>query len=262
MSHEAPVFVALLGSRGALLYRYARSALEYLETVDEPPSESRHRRRGLRSDRAGRGYPTPRGALETEVAHERQLAQSHRLATSVAARLALVAGRDGCIVVGGAPQQTRFLFDALPQPLQLRTVVSSALDRAATRDAIVRGAKRAAREWHSRRGRLLVSRIFNHSGQRSVAGLRALEWAVYQKAVDLLLISPRFLEADRERAERLLLAALGQGAAVEVLSGDAAALLNSVADGVGARLRFSVDPRGAKSPMVDREPTPVAPHAS
>jgi len=262
ISHEAPVFVALLGSRGALLYRYERGALEYLETVDEPPSESRQRRRGLRSDRAGRGYPTPRGALETEVAHERQLAQSHRLATSVAARLGLVTGRDGCIVVGGAPQQTRFVFDALPQPLQLRAVVSSALDRAATHDAIVRGAKRAAREWRSRRGRLLVSRIFNHSGQRSAAGLRALEWAVYQKAVDLLLISPRFLDTERERAERLLLDALGQGATVEVLSGDAAALLNSVADGVGARLRFSVAPGAAKSAMFDREPTSVAPRAS
>jgi hypothetical protein len=263
VSHEAPVLVGLLGARGALLYRYAHGVLEYLETVDEPPSASRQRRRGLRSNRAGRGYPTPRGALKTEVAHERQLAQSHRLATSVAARLGLVAGRDDCIiVVGGAPQQTRVVFDALPQPLQRRTVVSSALDRGATHDTIVRGAKRAAREWRSRHGRLLVSRIFNHSGQRGVAGLRALEWAVYQKAVDLLLVSPRFLDAERERAEQLLLAALGQGAAVEVLSGDAAALLDTVGDGVGARLRFSVDPRAAKSAMFDREPAPVSPRAS
>jgi hypothetical protein len=261
--HESPVIVALVHSRTARLYRYVHGALESLEAMQPPALERRLRERGVRSERAGRGYPAPRGAVKTEIAHERQLAQSHRLATAIAARLTLLAAPDGCIVIGGPPQQSRFVFDALPRQLQRHAVVSSELDHAAKPDAIVRGAKRAAREWRSRRGRGLVSRIFIHSGPHSVGGLAALERALYLKAVDLLLISPRFLHLERARAERLLLAALGQGAEVEVLSGDAGTLLDSVADGVGARLRFSIDAQASRSAAFDRSATTTtAPRAS
>ena len=262
IKHESPVIVALVRSRTARLYRYVHGALELLEAMEAPAFERPVRERGVRSERAGRGYPAPRGALKTEVAHERQVAQSHRLATTAAARLTLLAARDGCIVVGGLPQQTRFVFDALPRQLQHRTRVSSELDGAPTHDAIVRGAKHGAREWRSRRGRGLVSRIFIHSGPHSVGGLAALERALYLKAVDLLLISPRFLHLERARAERLLLAAVQQGAQVEVLSGDAGTLLDSVADGVGARLRFSVDARASRSAAFNRPAMTTAPRAS
>jgi hypothetical protein len=262
IKHESAVFLALVHSRAAHLFRYVHGELDSLGTMQASAFESRVRRCGVRSERAGRGYPVPRGALKTEIAHERQLAQSHRLASAVAARLTLLAGTDGCIVVNGPPQQTRFVFDSLPRQLRRRTVVSSELDRTATHDAIVRRAKHAAREWRSRRGRLLVSRIFNHSGRRSVGGLPALQRALYLKAVDLLLISPRFLHFERACAERCLLAALGQGAAVEVLSGDAGTLLDIVADGVGARLRFSIDVPVGTSAAFDRWASPAAPPAS
>jgi hypothetical protein len=262
IKHESPVFVALVHSRTARLYRYVHGALESLETMQAPAFEGQLGQRGVRAERTGRGYPAPRGALKTEVAHERQLAQSHRLATALAARLTLLAGPDGCIVVSGPPQQTRCVFASLPRQLQRRTVVSSELDRTATYEAIVRRAKHAAREWRSRRGRLLVSRIFIHDGRRSAAGLPALQRALYLKAVELLLVSPRFLHLERARAERLLLAALIQGAAVEVLSGDAGTLLDSVADGVGARLRFPINEPAGTSATLDRSATSAAPQAS
>ena len=262
IKHEYPVFVALAHSRTARLYRYVDGALESLETMQAPAFEGQLGQRGVRAERTGRGYPAPRGALKTEVAHERQLAQSHRLATALAARLTLLAGPDGCIVVSGPPQQTRCVFASLPRQLQRRTVVSSELDRTATYEAIVRRAKHAAREWRSRRGRLLISRIFIHSGRRSAAGLPALQRALYLKAVELLLVSPRFLHLERARAERLVLAALVQGAAVEVLSGDAGTLLDSVADGVGARLRFSINESVGTSATLDWPATSAAPQAS
>ena len=262
IKHESPVIVALVRSRTARLYRYVHGALELLEATEAPAFERPARERSVRSERTGRGYPAPRGALKTEVAHERQVAQSHRLATAVAARLTLLAARDGCIVLGGPPQQSRFVFDALPRQLQQRTIVSSELDGPPTHDAIVRGAKRAAREWRSRRGRGLVSQIFIHSGPHSVGGLAALERALYLKAVDLLLISPRFLHLERARAERLLLAAVQQGAQVEVLSGDSGTLLDSVAGGAGARLRFPIDARASRSAVFDRSAMTTAPRAS
>jgi len=249
-------------SRAARLYRYSHGALDSFDTIQAPAFESLLRQRGVRAERGGRGYPAPRGALKTELAHERQLAQSHRVATALATRLTLLAGPDSCVVVSGPPPQTRFVVDSLPRQLQGRTVVSSELDRTATHDAIVRSAKHAAREWRSRRGRLLVSHVFNHSGRRSVAGLPALQRALYLKAVDLLLISPRFLHLECARAERLLLAAVGQSAAVEILSGDAGTPLDSVGDGVGARLRFSIDEPVVTSATLDRSATPAAPRAS
>jgi hypothetical protein len=263
LKHECPVVVALVQTRGARLYRYVHGALELLEVMQAPALENRLRRpHGARSERGGRGYPAPRSALKTDIAQERQLARFHRLAASLAGRLTLFAGADGCILIGGPPQQTRFVFDALPQQLRRRAVVSPELDQSASSEAIVRAAKHAAREWRSRRGRQLVSRIFVHSGQRAVAGLPAVQRALYLKAVDLLLLSPRFLHVERGHAERLLHAAIGQGADVEVLSGDAGALLDSVADGVGARLRFSIDAPERISASIDRSATSVAPCAS
>jgi hypothetical protein len=259
IKHESPVLVAVVHSRGARLYRYVHGALESLETMQAPAFESRLRQRGVGT---GRGYPAARGALETEVAHERQLAQTHRFATAVAARLTLLTGPDGCIVVSGLPQQTRFVCDALPRHLQRRVVVSSELDRTATYDAIVRCAKQSAREWRFRRGRLLVASIFVHSGQRSVAGLPGLQRALYLKAVDLVLMSPRFLHQERARAEQLLHAAMRQGADVEVLSGDAGTLLDSVAGGVGARLRFAINAAAGTPAVFDRSTTATAPRAS
>jgi hypothetical protein len=263
LKHECPVIVALVQSRAARLYRYVHGTLESLGAMEARASGDGLRgARRTRTERGGRGYPAPRSALKTEVAHQRQLAQFHRLATALAGRLTLLAGPDGCILVGGPPQQTRFVFDALPRQLQRRAVVSPELDQSASSDAIVRAAKHAAREWRARRGRQLVSRIFVHSGQRAVAGLPALQRALYLKAVDLLLVSPRFLHLERGHAERLLHAALAQGADVEVLSGDAGTLLDGVADGVGARLRFSIDAPARTSTLFDHSATPIAPRAS
>ncbi|MFL5615370.1 MAG: hypothetical protein ACJ796_17005 [Gemmatimonadaceae bacterium] len=263
LKHECPVIVALVQTRGARLYRYVHGALESLGAIETRGTEDGLRvARRTRTERSGRGYPAPRSALKTEAAHQRQLAQSHRLATALAGRLTLLAAADGCIVVGGSPQQTRFVFETLPPQLQRRAVVSSELDQSASSNAIVRAAKHAAREWRSRRGRQLVSRIFVHSGQRAVAGLPALQRALYLKAVDLLLLSPRFLHVERGQAELLLHAALAQGSDVEVLSGDAGALLDSVADGVGARLRFPIDAPARISASIDRSATSVAPWAS
>lgn len=263
LKHDCPVIVAVVQSRAARLYRFVHGALEALDVMQARTSENGLRNaHRARTERGGRGYPAPRSALKTEVAHRRQLAQFHRLATALAGRLTLLAGSDGCILVGGPPQQSRFVFDALPRQLQRRVVVSSELDQTASTEVIVRAAKRAAREWRSRRGRQLVSRIFVHSGQRAVAGVPALQRALYLKAVDLLLVSPRFLHLERAQAERLLHAAIAQGADVEILSGDAGALLDGVADGLGARLRFSIDAPSQTSTLVDRAPTPIAPRAS
>lgn len=193
--------------------------------------------------RAGRGYPAPRSALNTETAAQRRLVDFQRFASRLAARLTLWAGPDGFICVGGAAEWSRLVAASVPRRLHDRLIVSAELEQRASPSAISRAAKRAARELRSRRGREMISRVLARREHRAVAGLPAIQRAIRMKAVDLLLVSPRFLHIEADRVERVLQSAFGQGAHIEVLSGDAGLLLDRVADGVAARLRFAIDPK-------------------
>lgn len=242
LKQHRPVIVALVQSRVAKLYRYSHGCLEALEQIHIAPADSRESRtRRSATERGGRAYPAPRSAVTTEIAQRRQVAEFQRLTAALAARLTLLAGHDGWILLGGAQEWSRPVHEALPRRVHDRALVSGELSHAASTEGIVRAAKRAARELRGRRGREMVSRIVGRAGPRALAGVPALLRALHMKAVDLLLVSPRFLELEGDRAERLLHAALVQGAEVEVLSGDSGTLLDRVADGVAARLRFAID---------------------
>jgi hypothetical protein len=261
LKHHRPVIVALVQSSVAKLYRYSYGRLEALEEIRVSPDDCRESRtRRSATERGGRAYPAPRSAVTTEIARRRQDAEFHRLAAALAARLTLLAGRDGWILLGGAQECSRPAREALPRRVHDRALVSADLSHAASTEGIVRAAKRAARELRGRRGREIVSRIVGRAGHRATAGVPALKRALHVKAVDLLLVSPRFLQLEGDRAERLLQAALVQGAEVEVLSGDSGILLDRVAEGVAARLRFTIDaPRETASQATA---APLAPQAS
>lgn len=258
LKHERPVIVVLGHPRGALVYRYAHGNLEALDSVvlsnDGDPRAARRRAGNER----GAGRPRPRAALKTEVSQQRQLAQLHRIGSALVPRLRLLAAADACIVIGGAPQWTGIVLRALPRPLQRRSIVTSELNHTAASRAIIRVAKRAARELRSRRGQEVISRILGRSAYRAAAGVPALQRALYSNAVDHLFVSPRFLHLEREWAERLLHAALAQGARVDVLSGDAGILLDRLAGGAVARLRFAIEAKRdapkAEAPVIAMSP--------
>ena len=60
-------------------------------------------------------------------------------------------------------------------------------------------------------------------------------------AVDLLLVTPRFIDGHEREAEDLVRAAIDSGAEVEVPSGETADRLDRAASGIAARLRFAID---------------------
>jgi stalled ribosome rescue protein Dom34 len=192
--------------------------------------------------------------------HRRKLAEFQRIASRLVSRLTLLAGSDAFILVGGSAEWSRLAAAALPRRIHDRVVVTSELEHRASPSAIVRAAKRAARELRSRRGRELISRMLSRIEYRAVAGLPALQRALHAKAVDLLLVSPRLLHREADLAERVLQSAIRQGAQVEVLSGDSGVLLDQLADGVVARLRFAIDPK--PEPMLYQPNIPFSPHAS
>lgn len=243
LANESVVIVALLRSREARLFRYAHGGLEMLDELRLSSGEAASASvRSARVRRAGRGYPAPRSAPETDSMQRQHGAELRRLARALAARVTLLANDDAILLVSGAPEWRRLAMEALPPRLRVRAVVSGELEANAPASAIVRAAKRARRDVQSRRGRELVSRTLGRVGHRAVAGIPALQRALRLKAVDLLLASPHFLELEDDWAERLLQAALAQGARVEVVTGDAGALLDHLGDGVAARLRFAIDP--------------------
>jgi hypothetical protein len=256
LKHERPVIVALVHAHAVSLSRYVNGKLEALE-----PVRSSWEGRGIRNSRRGRARPGARNAVETEVGSQRHREQVRRLASRLVARLTLLAGRDGFLLVGGSPEGTREVMSTLPRELRERSISSREIDQTSSTVEIVRAAARAARELRSRRGRNLVSRMLDHMGNRAVGGVPALQRALLQRAVDVLLVSPRFLHIEKQRAEQLLHAALAQGAEVEVLSGEVGVLLDALADGVAARLRFGIDsPSRVRSD--GRTPVPLSPSAS
>ena len=261
LKQHTPVVVALVQSRGAHVYRYVNDTLESVDElrVSSGQDDADRSERAARS-RVGRGYPAPRSALETDTARRRRLVEFQRFASRLATRLTLVAGRDAFILFGGADAWSRVAAAALPARLQDRVIVTAELDHRASPSAIARAAKRAARQLRSRRGRHLISKVLAGIEYRAVAGLPALQRAIRSKAVDLLLVSPRFLHVEADRAEALLHSALRQGARIEVLSGDAGLLLDQVAQGVGARLRFAIDPKPEPAPYQPH--TPLSPQVS
>ena len=261
LKQHRPVIVALVQSRLVNLHRYAHGTLEPLDGIGVLTSSPVRAHGRPTFERAGRGYPAPRGAVTTEIARRRQTAAFDRLATTLAARLSLLAGADGLILFGGAPEWSRLASEALPRVLQDRILVSPTLRHDASPDENVRAAKRAARELRARRGRAIVAHTLGRVGRRAVAGVPALQRALHLKAVDLLLLTQRFLHLERNRAEDLLHAALGQGSDVEVLSGESATLLDGTAGGVAARLRFAID-RPLESARVTAAAESTSPVAS
>ena len=261
LKQHTPVIVALVEARDAHVYRYVHDTLERL---DDLLVDSRDERaaRGERPtlSRVGRGYPAPRSAPDTEMARRRQRADFRRVAAQLARRLTLLAGSDAFVLIGGTREWSTLAAAAMPRQLRDRLIVSAEIDPRASSAAIARAAKSAARALRSRRGRDLIANMLARVEYRAVASLPSVQRALHLKAVSLLLVSARFLHAEGARSERILHSALSQGARIEVLSGDAGVLLDHVADGVAARLRFAID--SPLRPMRQHETISTSPHAS
>jgi peptide subunit release factor 1 (eRF1) len=122
-------------------------------------------------------------------------------------------------------------------------LVSTALDHDASSGEIIAAAQQAASELRAARGLALVDQLVEHAGghARAAVGVPAIQRALRARAVDLLLLTPRFTAGHESEAEDFVRAAIASGADVEVPSGEAAARLDRAGDGIAARLRFAID---------------------
>lgn len=245
LKQHRPVIVALVDSRSAQLYRYALGSLEALPELSlavpeaEPGAQERPQPKG------GPSHPGPRGSLDTEALQRRKVAAFHRLALALGARLTELSGDDGWILIGGTPEWARHAGDAVPAGYTGRVMVSPTLDHNAHGPVIAQAAKHAASELRAAQGHELVERILERSGAggRGAKGVPAVQRAIHAGAVDLLVVSPHFLNSSELDVEEIIRAALTRGGDIEVLSGSAATELDERSEGVAARLRFAIDPR-------------------
>jgi hypothetical protein len=250
-----PVIIALVDSRSARIYRYALGELQELPEMAlsvpdvEPGAPDRPQPKG------GPSHPGARGSLDTESLQRRKEKSFQRLATALASRLVELAGDDGWILIGGTPEWARHAGDAIPASHSPRVMVSTALDHNAHGKELGEAAKHAASELRSQQGHDLVDRILERSGDggRGASGVPRVQRALQAGAVDLLVLSPHFLNRTDIDVEELVRAALARGADIEVLSGSAATDLDERSDGVAARLRFPIDSRATASASADEE---------
>lgn len=240
MKQLRPVMIAMVESRSAEIYRYAMGELERVEELavseEEGPSEKTGAFRNAST-------PAARGAVGTETAQRRRQAAFQRMATSLGERLVELAGDEGWVLVGGTSEWAHNAHDSFAREFPGRIMISPTLHHGATSAEMVREAKDAASELRGKRGRALVRQILDRAGghARGAAGVPAVQRALRATAVDLLLVSPEFIRLHEPEAELMVRSALAQGADVESPSGDAAEELDRAAQGVAARLRFSID---------------------
>ena len=241
LKQQRAVAVALVDSRSARLFRYVGGKLEALDTLVPVPEEPLGERETT-SSRNGRSAPAPRGALATEGAERRRRTAFQRLASVLALRLGQLAEPDGWILIAGTPAWSRAAMETLPRHLRERALLSPTLGHSAAEEQIASEAKRAASALRAVHGQRLLADVLETAGAQGPAaiGMRSVEAALAVRAVEVLLLSPAFISDAPLEAETMVRAALAGGTAIEVLSGHAAAHLDRVAGGIGARLRFAV----------------------
>lgn len=260
LKQHVPVAIAVVDSQSARIFRYAKGRLMAVEPLHVPKDETHGPSESPSSDRRGKSMPAARGAVSTEAVQRRREVEFVRLAGTLASRLSEIAGDDGWVLIGGTTHWARLAAGALPSALTARTMVSPALDHDAPEDVISAAATEAASALRADKGRAVIGRLLEHAGPmgRGAAGVPATQRALRARAVDLLLISPSFVELHEPDAESMVRAALEQGSDVEVLSGEQGAYLDRTADGIAARLRFAID---AAPVMAEERPAPELPAA-
>ena len=240
MKQHHPVIVALVDSHSARLFRYVWGKLDAVAHVIVPIEATFAAARSRRELR-GRAVAAPRSATGTEHAARRRRTAFDHLCALVGERLAELSAGGSWILIGGTPVWSRLAGESLPANLAKRTYVSTSLALDASLDQIATAAKHAGSALRSTRGSMMLETMLERAGAegRAVRGVPATQRALRTGAVDLLMLSPAFLFTDADEAESSVHAALKQGSRVEVLSGEAAELLDREAGGIAGQLRYA-----------------------
>lgn len=233
-----PAIVAIVDSRTARLFRYQNGVVERLETLrshthiepplhmGEPPKQGFH--------------GGTRGRTGTDAVSRERRAARARLMRDVAERVARHAAGDGWILFGGTSGPAHEALAALPATLARRAMVMPELHVRSTVPEIGALAGHGAATLRRSADLASVRGALERAGGRGRASVRMepTRAALDATAVRSLFLTRRFLDDHREDGEELVRRAIGQHASIELVSGDAAELLDSAGEGIGALLRY------------------------
>ncbi len=242
LKQDTPVLVAVLDGRSAIIYRYLGGRLERLEKLHAILHGGHADHLGAPQQR----FHTPtRGATASELADHARLHARDVLAREVAERLVHLVDPAGGLVVGGIPEAMHAVLRQLPPAVRERTLPLPELTLTDTDAELTRAAGRAASALRNRRDQTAVQRLVDAAaaGQRATVGVPESLEALAMGEGRELFVTPDFLAQHAAEAEQAIEQAFDQDAAVEVVSGEAAAALDAEG-GLGLLLRFVAHPTG------------------
>jgi hypothetical protein len=241
LSELHPTIVAVVDSREARIFRCTAGDVEPLEVIaarwnpDEPTHMGAPSRLGFHS-----GVQGETGAELTQ----REAREVHqRLASDTSSRVAMLAGHDGWIVIGGTSTSARETFAALPKAAVSRSIVLPELQDHATLGQVAAAAREGAARLHRVRAFNDVQDIVDAAGAsgRGAVGMQRVRLALEERrAADFLYVTESFVREHPEEATRLVSLAIDQHARIEVAPADAAEPLDAIGGGIAARLRWAV----------------------
>ncbi|MGH7714087.1 MAG: hypothetical protein ACREOG_22595 [Gemmatimonadaceae bacterium] len=237
LKQNRPVIVVLADTRDAAIYRYVHGALEHVDDVharvvpDEPMHMSKPPRPGF--------HPGIRGTPGRDQAQREVAAASKRMIAGAAERAAKAAGDEGWLLVGGIPEISAHVTDAIGKLAEGRVRHVPSLDIHASEAQIATAAQEGA---SAIRDDVDAQRIAEMTDRDEAQGMAALgrtaaQHALEQKRVRELYLTHRFIEEHTREAEDAVRDALDQGAMVEEVERAAAARLDKHG-GIAARLRY------------------------
>ncbi|MBK6489495.1 MAG: hypothetical protein IPF98_22165 [Gemmatimonadetes bacterium] len=243
VSLGAPSAVLVVDLQLARLCRFTPPRhLETFETLESDAVEKlgdvEHRLGAGRSN-MGRGT---RGGTAADVAERTLETGRDRLYARAIERATDLAGAHGWIVIGGTTRSVAAARALVPTRLHDRLIALDHLDVQSGDSAIAAAVAAAINEREGARDQETVREIIEEFGARGrgVIGLEATRAMLERESVADLLLSERFVSGHPQVADELLDRALGQGATVRQVHGEAASAVDREADGVAARLRYPI----------------------
>ena len=247
LKQDRSVVITLLDSQRARLFLYRDGEVQEIDDlradtfVGDMSDVGASKRSAVRSGL--------RGETSTDAAQRTLEVASERMVKDVVKEVVHRAGDHGFVVVGGAPEMSAWVRDALPKHLEGRVLVDPSLQVEMRQVEVRQGAGAAASELTKRWQLEEVSEVFNQarSNGRGATGYEETERALEEMRVDILLLSRTRTRADPEDADRLIGLAFAGGAHVEEISGLAGEQLDAESQGIAARLRFRVKPQATST---------------
>jgi hypothetical protein len=183
-----------------------------------------------------------RGEADHDVAQRLDDVGAERLLKQLAEAVREAAGTDGIAVIGGPPEMTAAAMHCLGKFMGERVIEDPTVDGRTTVAELARVTEVRAAAVVERLQLRRIEQVADlaRSGGRGSLGRPATAKVLEERRVEVLYVTRDAIESDPEQAEHWVTAAFDQDAEVEEMCGAAAERLNREAEGVAARLRYTI----------------------